>query len=90
MKLTHTHTTKEARKHGMVTQAMEVAVDYDPADNSIENIEVSVYQNGLFVAEISKLLDECEGSPLSTIVEAIDWREVYSNSVQDKEEEALQ
>ncbi len=88
-KLTFSHQITEKRKFGqlVVNQTMVVSADYDPEDGGIDNIEVDIYQEGKHVAEISKLLDKAEGNPLITIIEAINWGELYADSKAEPPEE---
>lgn len=81
-KLTFSHQISEKRKFGqlVVNQTMVVSADYNPEDGGIDNIEVDIYQDGKHVSEISKLLDKAEGNPLITIIEAINWDELYAAS----------
>lgn len=82
MRLQFSHQVTEKRIFGKVTvkQEMVVSADYDRSDDSIDNVEVHLYENGSFVAEISKLLDKAEGNPLATMIEAINWNELYHAS----------
>lgn len=81
MKLTFTHTITEKRDFGktVVTQHMDVTVEYDTSDDSISDPIVVITEGGCSM-EVSKLLDKAEGNPLNTILEAINWREVYEGS----------
>ncbi|MCC6448749.1 MAG: hypothetical protein IT215_08715 [Chitinophagaceae bacterium] len=85
-KLTFSHEISEKRKFGqlVVNQTMVVSADYDPEDGGIDNIEVDIYQDGKHLAEISKLLDKAEGNPLITIIEAINWDELYAASKEEQ------
>jgi len=85
-KLTFSHQISEKRNFGKITvnQTMDVCADYNPEDGSIDNIEVHIYQEGKHIAEISKLLDKAEGNPLITIIEAINWDELYAASKEEK------
>ena len=80
MKLTHFHQITERRNFGKetVNQQMDITVDYDHEDDSISNPVVEIIQDGKVICEISKLLDKAEGEPLLAMIEAIDWREIYS------------
>lgn len=77
--LIYTSDITERRNFGktIVNQTIAVEADFDPATEDINNIEVKIYQNNKFMAEISKLLDKAEGNPLSQIIEAINWKEIY-------------
>lgn len=77
MILTHWHEITERRHPDVINQRMEVIVDYDPINDDIEVIKCDIYQDNYLVAEISSLLDKAEGEPLNTILNAIDWRELY-------------
>ena len=86
-KLTHYHDITEKRNFGKetVNQRMETVVDYDPSDDSIQVSEVNIYQNGVKVCEISKLLDKAEGEPLIAIIEAVNWQQMYAEEMYDKQ-----
>ena len=86
-KLSFSHQISERRLFGkvLVHQEMIVEVDYDHSDSSVDNIQVSLFENGKFVAEISKLLDKAEGSPLAAMIEAIDWPALYGEHKWDHE-----
>lgn len=74
----YTHTIYEKRNNGknVVKQLMVVSVLYDNEDGALDDIEVHLYENDRYVAEISKLLDKAEGCPLNTIIDSIDWSEL--------------
>lgn len=76
-KLKFSHEIVERRLFGKVTvkQEMIIQVDYD--GETIDNVEVLIYENGKYMGEISKLLDKAEGQPLAEMLEAIDWRQLY-------------
>jgi hypothetical protein len=80
-RLTFSHKISERRNFGktVVNQEMVIAVDYDPEEDSIDLVKVDVYQEGIHIAEISKLLDKAEGNPLTTMIEAINWQELYAD-----------
>ena len=79
MKVSYQTNISEKRNSGsvIVQQTMEIEVDYNDEDNTFAVEAVKLYQNGCYIAEISKLLDKCEGSPLASILESIDWGEVF-------------
>lgn len=85
-KLSFSHEIIESRKNGRVQQEMIVTVDYDPSEDTVDEIEVHIYQGGKHLAEISKLLDKAEGSPLYTIIESINWRSIYADQKADNAE----
>lgn len=60
-----------------IDQEMIVSVDYNPRTEDAEIHEVTIYQEGKKVCEISTLLDKTAGSPLCAILDAIDWRAEY-------------
>lgn len=74
-KLKHTYYITEKRLFGKVTvnQEMVIQVDYD--GETIDNVEVLLFENGKYKCEISKLLDEAK--VLDVILEAIDWNQLY-------------
>lgn len=78
-KLTHSTEITEKRNFGQITveQSLDIEVDYDEKDHTFNIENVRLYENGKFVAEISKLLHKAPGSPLDTIIANIDWREIY-------------
>lgn len=78
-KLTHSHNITEKRDFGktVVNQSMEIKVDYNPQDESIEVLNVNISQNGVFICEISKLLHKAEGFPLQSMIDTIDWPMIY-------------
>lgn len=86
MKLYFTHSISEGRDFGTKTvhQDMVISVDYDPVENSYQYPEVSILQDGKFLCEISKLLDKAEGGPLVEMLEAIDWRSLYYEQMEEK------
>lgn len=90
-KLRFTHDITERRNFGkkVVNQQMEVVVDYDPSTHGIDIDSVNIYQDREMVIEISKLLDKAEGNPLTTIIEAIDWNQVYAEHRNDASDFAL-
>lgn len=61
-------------------QQLEIVVDYNPYDDSIDDVEIYVSEHGRRVCEISKLLDKAEGDPLPDMLAAIDWRELWRDS----------
>lgn len=61
-------------EHSVKNQTMLVTVDYDNEQDTFTVKAVNIYQNGKFVVEISKLL---EGDPLGTLVNSINWLQVY-------------
>jgi hypothetical protein len=81
-KLEFSHETIVKTKSGNIRQEMVVSCDYD-RESGPDDVEVKIYQNGKFLAEISKLLDDAEGNPLTTIIEAIDWDELYVDKMAD-------
>lgn len=85
-KLTFTHEITERRNFGktIVNQTMEIVADYDLSERSLDIEAVNIYQDGVFVAEVSKLLDKAEGNPLTTIIEAIDWDELAAEKKYDE------
>ena len=78
MILTFKHCITEKRNFGkeVVTQIMDVRVTYNPEDDTIDSPEVFIYQEGK-VLEVSTLLHKAEGNPLATMLEEINWREMY-------------
>ena len=74
------YSTKKTSK-GNINQIMVVSCDYDYNDDygvgDISNIEVDIYQDGKYIAEISQLLDDAEGNPLAAMLESINWHELY-------------
>lgn len=90
-KLSYTHDITERRNFGkkIVNQQMEVVADYNPTDESLDIDAVNIYQDGAHVCEISKLLDKAEGNPLTTIIEAIDWRQLYIDQKSEAEEGSI-
>jgi hypothetical protein len=86
-KLSFTHDITERRDFGqtVINQRMEVVVDYDPKERSIDDTAVYVSQGDIKI-EISKLLNKAEGNPLVTIIEAIDWEELYADQQYEKEQ----
>lgn len=86
MKLTFSHQIIERRRFATVTQELFISVDYDPEEDSIGDIEVSIFQDRKFMVEVSKLLDKAEGNPLLAIVEAIDWRQLWAETKAEKAE----
>jgi hypothetical protein len=78
-KLTHSHQITEKRDFGktVVNQLMQIEVDYNAEDESIEVLNVFIFQDGKFICEISKLLHKAEGSPLSAIIDSIEWAMIY-------------
>lgn len=79
------HNISERRGSVCVNQEMVVTVNYDPFTEEVEIETVDVYQGGNHVCEISSLLDDAEGSPLSKIMEAIDWKEQYASQYEPAE-----
>jgi len=66
-------------KSGNQLQRLEVIVDYNFEEDSVEEItEVNLYINNIYKGEISSLLD---GAPLESIIAEFDWREVYRTSL---------
>lgn len=61
-------------------QTMVVSVEYDEVHDSIEDIEVDIYEGGVYKCEISDLLNKAEGNPLISIIEAINWQEIYADT----------
>ncbi len=83
-KLSFTHGITERRLNGkLINQEMIVKCLYDYEEDSTDDIEVHIYQDGKHVAEISKLLGKAEGDPLSVMIEAINWQEVAANKKND-------
>lgn len=84
-KLSYWHDITEKREFGkvIVNQRLEIKVDYEYENLHIEVTEVNLYQNGVFVAEISKLLDKAEGNPLNVMLENINWEDVYQDSKEE-------
>lgn len=80
--LSFVHHITEKRNFGeeVVVQSLEVTVDYDPEEKNLDIRYVRLYENGKHIAEISKLLDNAEGQPLSVMVESINWDELYNQS----------
>jgi len=85
MKLEHTHEITERRKNGVVNQRMTIRVDYDHKEDSISDIEVFIFQDGVKL-EISKLLDKAEGDPLCVMIEAIDWQQLAAEYLIEMQE----
>ena len=81
MRLSYTHEIIEKRKGVNVRQEMEIVVNYEPDD--IEVVEVNIYQDGRKIGEISELLDKAEGDPLCTMLDAIDWDQLYYEKKND-------
>ena len=77
--LIYTSNITERRNFGktIVNQTIAVEADFDPATEYINNIQVRIYENNKCLGEISKLLDKAEGNPLSQMIEAINWKEIY-------------
>lgn len=77
------HDISEKRDFGRTTvnQTMIINVDYNEGEDTYEVIGVDLYEGGVFKAEISKLLDKAEGSPLCMMLEAINWQSVYSDKI---------
>ena len=90
-KLRFTHDITERRNFGktVVNQQMEVVADYNPRNDRLDIDAVNIYQDGELVCEISKLLDKAEGNPLTTIIEAIDWMQLYAEHVADEADYTL-
>jgi hypothetical protein len=86
-KINFSHEITERRDHGrvVVNQEMVITVDFEPSNDSFEVEEVNLFQDGKHIAEISKLLDKAEGNPLQSILEAIDWAQVYAESMEPSE-----
>lgn len=83
LKYSHQITEKRLFNKVVVNQEMIICVDYD--GESYDNVEVLVYENGKYMGEISKLLDDAEGQPLVTMLEAINWDEMYSDYMTKEE-----
>lgn len=84
-KLTWTHQITQKKNFGqtVINQEMVLTVDYDPKELSIDVDKIEVFQNGVLVAEISKLLDNAEGDPLKAMIESIDWHQLYFETKAD-------
>ena len=82
--LTYFHEIIENRGTQRVKQSMLITVEYFIEDDTFEVQSVDVFENGRRICEISKLLDKAEGQPLSEMLNAINWREVYMS---EKEQE---
>lgn len=82
-KLQFIHSITENRDFGKVTvnQKMVIEVNYDFRTHDIETLSVNIYENGKFMAEISGLLDTCQGNPLNKVIDAIDWRELFDRDI---------
>lgn len=83
------HAITETRKGGTVNQTMIVQVDYYPEEDTFNVLSVNIYENGRFLADISKLLHKAEGNPLNTIVESINWGELYADEIAGAEKESI-
>lgn len=77
------HSITEKRDFGRTTvnQSMVIRVDYNEGDDTYDIIGVDLYEGGVFKAEISKLLDKAEGSPLCVMLEAIEWSSLYADRI---------
>ncbi|MBA3673468.1 MAG: hypothetical protein H0W75_00675 [Chitinophagaceae bacterium] len=69
----------------IVNQSLEIEVSYDSSDESFELEYVWLYQDGVRLAEISKLLHKAEGNPLEHTLSQIDWRELYLDFKQEQD-----
>jgi hypothetical protein len=76
MILSFMHSVVLNHKSGQSTQHLEIVVKYDQQDDSVDDVEVYVYENGKRLCEISTLLDKAEGCPLNKMLMAVNWREM--------------
>lgn len=82
--LTWWHETVEVRKTGRIRQKLFIKVQYD--GECITPISMELYEDGKYVAEISKLMDKAEGSPLNAMLDAINWDDLYADELASEEE----
>lgn len=87
-KLKHSTEITEKRSFGKMTidQSLDIEVDYNEQEHTFNVENVRLYENGKFVAEISKLLYKAPGNPLNTILDSIDWKEIYLDYKEEQEE----
>lgn len=79
MRLQYLHSTPRG-------QSMLIETDYsvdEYGNGTLDNVQVYVIEKGVKVLEISKLLDDAEGEPLTAMLEAIDWHEMYIEKRRD-------
>lgn len=81
IKLRQTTQITEKRDFGktIVNQSLTIEVIYDTQEDSFEVENVYLIQGDIKL-EISKLLHKAEGNPLNTILENINWHEIYEGS----------
>lgn len=65
-------------------QIIVIECDYDPADESVNDIEVHLFDDGKYIGEFSLLLDKADGDPLSAMIDAVNWRELYRDHDENK------
>lgn len=80
-RLTHTTGIQEKRVLGktLIYQQLEIIVDYNPEKGLLDLHAINLYENKKFVAEISTLLLQVKGYPITAMLEAIDWGRLYNN-----------
>lgn len=83
LQFSHQTVRKSPANHRQV-QELLIEVDYDPQEGGIYTYEVWLMQDGKYIAEISKLLDQAEGDPMTTMIEAINWDEMYRDQITER------
>lgn len=78
MKLTAYSEAIHRHEKGNQLQRLELIVIYNPEEDIVDEIvSASLSINNNHIADISTLLDKCEGFPLEAIIQAFPWREIY-------------
>ena len=86
VKLSHWTDITERRKDYVANQRLLVEVIYDPQEQSIVVENVWIIEQNCIKIEVSKLLDKAEGCPLATILDAIDWQDLYHDYREEQQQ----
>lgn len=68
-----------------IHQKLIITVNYNIEEDTLDVLDVFLYQNGAYLGEISGIMHKAPGDPLSALVEAINWQEIYSDTMQNLE-----
>lgn len=73
---------------GVAESSLQLTVEYNPATKEVEQIISAIVFNEINRActDITSILYEQFGSPLESMVESIDWAEVYAEVMADRKE----
>lgn len=88
LKYTQTQYLDTTKK--MAESSLSILVDYDPETETVEQTMGAMLYNHIHnvSTDLTALLSEQFGSPLDSMIDSINWPEVYSETMAGKKEVA--